>query len=148
MGEMTHDDHPPIHYELNTLDDATPGDYKILFGLTYSNDEKVYQDKEEIEIHVNSWREEHQSMLELVGVFGGGCTSTNPVPRICTRDANPGVHISSRSVVRGRVLLWMTDTFRLFWAEMGRPVSRKSWEFGGRVYEYANQNRRRLCVPT
>ena len=70
MGEMTHDDHPPIHYELNTRDDATPGDYKILFGLTYSNDEKVYQDKEEIEIHVNSWREEHQSMLELVGVFG------------------------------------------------------------------------------
>jgi len=57
------------------------------------------------------------------------------------------VHISSRSVARDCVLLWMTDTFRLFWAEMGRPVSRKLQEFGV-VYKYANQNRRRLCVPT
>ena len=56
----------PILVRINTSENAPEGDNKIDIFLTYSDGKKVYQDKNEVEFHINSWSEEHKFLYSLI----------------------------------------------------------------------------------
>jgi len=62
---------PPMLIRINTSENAPEGDNKMDLILTYSDDKKVYQDKNEIKFHINSWNEEHEVQFSIIIFFIG-----------------------------------------------------------------------------
>jgi hypothetical protein len=57
--ETRHGTEAPLHYELPTASDASHGDYTITLLLTYVDGEgNIHQDREDVEVHVNTTREQ------------------------------------------------------------------------------------------
>ncbi|MDX5990280.1 hypothetical protein E6P09_17240 (plasmid) [Haloferax mediterranei ATCC 33500] len=69
VAEQTHDQLAPLEYELNTKDDARPGNYDITFSLSYTYEDMAMQDTQTVVVHVNNWKEAHQTKLEIVGTI-------------------------------------------------------------------------------
>lgn len=70
--ETTPEDYPPIELVLNTQD-CPPGDYVIRFIFTYTDESgDIYQETEEIQIHVKSHREILEPFPTIAGIIAVG----------------------------------------------------------------------------
>ena len=71
LGEINWDDQHPIFIQLNTKSDAPPGDHQIMLTLSYSDEKDNKMDQKHVVIHVNTWIEKHQKVLQwIAGVVG------------------------------------------------------------------------------
>lgn len=57
VAEGHYDGHPPIRLELQTRDDAHAGDYTLKVVFTYGDEDEVYQDVQDVTVHVKTARE-------------------------------------------------------------------------------------------
>jgi len=64
-AEKKHDGLAPIDFSLKTYSDAQPGDYDIIFTLTYSDGSEIRQESESIHFHINNFYEQHKLALSL-----------------------------------------------------------------------------------
>jgi len=55
-------------YKKDDKDRCRPGDYNIPIILTYGDEERVFQDRREVQIHVNTWVERHATKLRSTAV--------------------------------------------------------------------------------
>lgn len=69
LAESAHAGVPPLKLVLKTSEDADSGDYPIHFIFTYGNIE-VQQDRQTINIHINSWVEKYKRLLQILGAIG------------------------------------------------------------------------------
>lgn len=58
--EGTREGDPFLIASLNTISDATPGDYTLPVIFTYESDGTPTQSRSESELHVNNWREQKE----------------------------------------------------------------------------------------
>lgn len=71
--EMTPEESPPMELIINTQDDCPPGDYVIRLIFTYTNKNgDIYQEKEEIRIHVKTPREILEPIPTIAGIIAVG----------------------------------------------------------------------------
>lgn len=69
-SERAYQGKAPLSVELQTKEDAVPGDYSIPITFTYkSEDGDLRQDFNEINFHVNSWQEENRKTLEVIAAI-------------------------------------------------------------------------------
>lgn len=74
-SERSYQGKAPLSVELQTKEDAVPGDYSIPITFTYkSRDSGLRQDFNEINFHVNSWQEENRKALEIIAAIAAGLT--------------------------------------------------------------------------
>lgn len=71
VAEMRHDGLPPIYLKLNSSKKSPSGDYEINFNFTYIDDNKIYLNKETVKIHVKSWIEIRQGLLQKIAISLG-----------------------------------------------------------------------------
>lgn len=87
---------PPLLLELNTagpprLRDyiiqtdrriAQPGDYSVTLTLTYGDENRVFQDQNRVEFHVNSWVERNTQSLRIAGIIATSLAAIPVLPII------------------------------------------------------------------
>lgn len=66
----SHDGGAPIEYQLHTADDTPPGDYGLILLFTYESNGKIYQDRNEIPIHVKTLQEQWEP-IPTYALIGG-----------------------------------------------------------------------------
>ena len=65
-AEKKHDGLAPIKFSLEIDSDAEPGDYDIIFTLTYSDGTEIRQTSDSIEFHINNFYEEYKLALSFL----------------------------------------------------------------------------------
>jgi hypothetical protein len=69
-SERSYQGKAPLSVELQTKEDAVPGDYAIPITFTYKSEgDELRQDFNEINFHVNSWQEENRKTLEVIAAI-------------------------------------------------------------------------------
>jgi len=69
-AEGSHEGMAPIDAQINSDENAPPGDYEFTFTFTYEDDEgEIKQSKQTATVHVNSWFERNRATLRVVALL-------------------------------------------------------------------------------
>lgn len=70
MAEGSHRGMAPIDVQINSDENAPPGDYEFTFTLSYENNEgEVKQSQQTTTVHINNWVERNRATLRVVALL-------------------------------------------------------------------------------
>jgi hypothetical protein len=67
--QMVTENVPPIEVKLKTSENLTPGVHKLFTTLTYTWENGIKQDRQEVEVYILNRYERHQTALSLAGIW-------------------------------------------------------------------------------
>lgn len=69
-AEGSHEGMAPIDVQINSDENAPPGDYEFTFTFSYEDTEgEIKQSQQTTTVHINSWFERHRATLRVVALL-------------------------------------------------------------------------------
>lgn len=71
VSEVRYGDFAPLEMKFNTTTEAAPGNYTITIIFSYESNGELFTDREEVQFHINTFREQYEPIPTTIAVIAG-----------------------------------------------------------------------------